>query len=152
MSESTDAVLESPAYPPLLRVLSVVIVVDVVGLALWSLPALRGASWSAGSLVLLGLAGIGVVWMGWWVVYSRTRLEGDVLTQTWLWDRRAHAGEVTQLKLVHWAPLQRVMAPRLLVKRSNGAIGWFQSADPRLLTTFAQRVGEHAGRAMLPGR
>ena len=149
-AEAARPVLESPAYPAFLRVLAVVIVVDVVGLALWSLPALRAATWSAGSLAVLALAGVGVVWMGAWVVRSRTRLDGDVLTQTWLWNRRAHAGEVVQLKLVHWAPLQKVIAPRLLVKRRNGAIGWFQSADPALLTAFAQRVGEHAGRAMLP--
>jgi hypothetical protein len=147
---AANALLESPAYPPLLRVLSVVIVLDVVGLALWSLPTLRATSWSAGSLALLGLAGMAVVWMGWWVVYSRTRLEGDVLSQTWIWNRTAHAGEVTQLKMVHWPLLQRVIAPRLLVRRRNGAIAWFHSADPRLLTTFSRRVGEQAGRAMRP--
>ena len=148
----TDAstVLESPAYPPLLRVLSVVIVVDVIGFALWSLPALRSTTWSAGSLALLSLAGIGVLWMGWWIVYSRTRLEGDVLSQTWLWNRRAHANEVTQLKLVHLRPLQKVIAPRLLVRRRNGAIAWFHSADPVLLTAFAERVAAQAGRALQP--
>ena len=144
------AVLESPAYPPLLRVLSVVIVVDVIGFALWSLPALRSTTWSAGSLALLSLAGIGVLWMGWWIVYSRTRLEGDVLSQTWLWNRRAHANEVTQLKLVHLRPLQKIVAPRLLVRRRNGAIAWFHSADPVLLTAFAERVAAQAGRAMQP--
>ena len=148
----TDAstVLESPAYPPLLRVLSVVIVVDVIGFALWSLPALRSTTWSAGSLALLSLAGIGVLWMGWWIVYSRTRLDGDVLSQTWLWNRRAHASEVTQLKLVHLRPLQKIIAPRLLVRRRNGAIAWFHSADPVLLTAFAERVAAQAGRALQP--
>ena len=145
----TDAspVMESPAYPPLLRVLSVVIVVDVIGFALWSLPALRSTTWSSGSLALLSLAGIGVLWMGWWIVYSRTRLDGDVLSQTWLWNRRAHANEVTQLKLVHLRPLQKIIAPRLLVRRRNGAIAWFHSADPTLLTAFAERVAAQAGRA-----
>ena len=148
----TDAstVLESPAYPPLLRVLSVVIVVDVIGFALWSLPALRSTTWSSGSLALLSLAGIGVLWMGWWIVYSRTRLDGDVLSQTWLWNRRAHANEVTQLKLVHLRPLQKIIAPRLLVRRRNGAIAWFHSADPVLLTAFAERVAAQAGRTMQP--
>lgn len=141
-----EAVLESPAYPPLLRVLAVVIVVDMIGLGLWSLPSLRSTAWSTGSLALLALAAIGVVWMGYWIVYSRTRLEGTVLSQTWLWNRRAEAREVTQLKLVHWRPLQRIMAPRLLVRRRNGAIVWFHSADPRLLTAFSQRVAREMGR------
>lgn len=139
-----DAVLESPAYPRLLRVLAVVIVIDMIALGLWSLPSLRSTSWSTGSLLVLSLAAIGVVWMGYWIVYSRTRLEGNVLSQTWLWNRRAEAREVTQLKLVHWRPLQRIMAPRLLVRRRNGAIAWFHSADPRLLTAFSERVAREA--------
>jgi hypothetical protein len=152
MTDVVDAttaspVLESPAYPPFLRVLSVVIVVDVVGLGLWSLPTLRSTAWSTGSLALLALAAIGVLWMGWWIVYSRTRLDGDVLSQTWLWNRRAHANEVTQLKLVHLPSLQKIVAPRLLVRRRNGAVAWFHSADPRLLTAFSERVAAQAGRA-----
>lgn len=139
-----DAVLESPAYPRLLRVLAVVIVIDMIGLGLWSLPSLRSTAWSTGSLLVLSLAAVGVVWMGYWIVYSRTRLEGNVLSQTWLWNRRAEAREVTQLKLVHWRPLQRIMAPRLLVRRRNGAIAWFHSADPRLLTAFSERVAREA--------
>lgn len=141
-----DAVLESPAYPRFLRILAVVIVVDMIALGLWSLPSLRSTSWSTSSLVVLSLAAIGVVWMGYWIVYSRTRLEGNVLSQTWLWNRRAEAREVTQLKLVHLRPLQRVMAPRLLVRRRNGAIAWFHSADPRLLMAFSERVAREAGR------
>jgi len=145
----TDApVLESPAYPPLLRVLAVVIVVDMVGLGLWSLPSLRSTAWSTSSLVVLSLAAVGVVWMGYWIVYSRTRLEGDVLSQTWLWNRRADARDVTQLKLVHWRLLQRIIAPRLLVRRRNGAVGWFHSADPQLLTAFAERVAQQAAARM----
>jgi hypothetical protein len=146
---ASGQVLESPAYPPLLRVLSVVIVVDVIGFALWSLPALRSASWSASGFALLSLAGIGVLWMGCWIVCSRTRLEGDVLSQTWLWNRRAHARDVTQLKLVHWRPLERVIAPRLLVRRRNGAIAWFHSADARLLAAFSERVARQAGQPPL---
>ena len=70
-----------------------------------------------------------------------------MLSQTWLWNRRAHANEVTQLKLVHLRSLQKIVAPRLLVRRRNGAVAWFHSADPRLLTAFSERVAAQAGRA-----
>ncbi|RYF75721.1 MAG: hypothetical protein EOO22_04030 [Comamonadaceae bacterium] len=132
--------LESAAYPPLVRTLAVVIVLDVLVLGLWALPSLREAQWSAGGLFLMGVAGLCIACVGYWVVYSRTTLEGDLLVQTWLWNKRVEAGQVAQLKLVHWRWLQRLVAPRLLVKRRNGSIAWFYSADALLLTEFAQRV------------
>ena len=140
------APLESPAFPRFVRILTVVLLIDLVGFGLWSLPALREADWSTGSLALFGLAGLCIAWMGYWIVYSRTRLDGDILTQTWLWDKREEAGEVANLKLVHWRWLERVMAPRLLVRRRNGAVTWIHSADARLLTEFAQRVAARSFR------
>lgn len=134
------SVMESPAYPPLVRTLAVILVVDVVGFGLWSVPALQSADWNTGSLAVLALAMVCIVWVGYWILNSRTRLEGDLLTQTWLWTKREHAGEVAQLKLVHWRWLERIVAPRLLVRRRNGAITWVHSADARLLEKFAERV------------
>jgi hypothetical protein len=140
----TGGPLESPAYPPLVRILAVVLVVDLLAFGLWSLPALRTAEWSTPSLLLFGGAALCIVWVGYWIVYSRTRLEGDVLTQTWIWNRRADAAKVTQLKLVHLRWLDRIVAPRLLV-RQGPAVTWFHSADARLLTGFAERVAERIG-------
>ncbi|WP_077000643.1 hypothetical protein [Variovorax sp. KK3] len=133
--------LESPAYPRFVRILAVVLVVDLLAFGLWSAPSLRLSEWSLPSLVLFGAAMLCIVWAGYWIVYSRTRLEGDVLTQTWIWNRRADAAKVTQLKLVHWRPLDRIIAPRLLV-RQGPVVAWFHSADARLLTGFAERVAE----------
>ena len=132
--------LESPAYPPLLRTLAVVLVIDLIAFGVWTIPALRRAEWSAAGLAVFALAGVCIVWVGYWILASRTRLEGEVLTQTWLWTKREHARDVAQLKLVHWRWLERVVAPRLLVRRRNGAISWVHSADARLLTGFAERV------------
>lgn len=137
--------LESPAYPPLVRTLAVVLVVDLVGFGLWSLPALRSADWSVAGLAVFGLAALCIVWVGYWIVYSRTRLEGDVITQTWLWDKREDAADVAQLKLVHSRWLERIIAPRLLVRRRNGGVTWIHSADARLLTGFAERVARRVG-------
>ena len=139
--------LESPAYPRFVRILAVIFVVDLIAFGLWSLRALGAESWTAGSIALFGLAALCIGWMGYWIVNSRTRLEGDALTQSWLWTKRVHASEVAQLKLVHWPWLQSVIAPRLLVRRRNGAVGWFHSADARLLTEFAHRVAAHHFRA-----
>ncbi|MEJ8812664.1 hypothetical protein WKW77_16380 [Variovorax ureilyticus] len=138
--DDAPASLESPAYPRFVRILAVVFVIDLIAFGLWSLPALSGESWTPGSIALFTLAALCIGWIGYWIVNSRTRLDGDELTQTWLWTKRVRASEVAQLKLVHWRWLQSVIAPRLLVRRRNGAVGWFHSADARLLTEFAQRV------------
>jgi len=144
-SEGSNASpLESAAFPPLLRTLAVVLVVDLFAFALWSLPSLRTTSWSAASLFVFGVAGLCVAWVGYWIVYSRTRLEGDVLVQTWLWDKRVRAEDVAQLKLVHIRMLERVIAPRLLVRRRFGGITWFHAYDPQVLVAFGQQVAQRA--------
>lgn len=142
--------IDSPAFPRLLRILAVVLAFDVVAFGVWSFPALRSTAWSAGSVWVFVLAAVCVMWMGYWIVRSRTRLDGDVMTQTWLWNKRADAHDVVQLKLVHIRWLERAMAPRLLVRRRNGAITWFHSADPRLLTAFMERVADCAAQPATP--
>ncbi|VWX55730.1 conserved hypothetical protein [Burkholderiales bacterium 8X] len=139
---ATAPALESPAFPRFVRILAVVLVVDLVAAGIWSFETLRSTTWSTPSLVLIGAAFLCIAWVGYWIVYSRTRLQGDTLTQTWLWDRKAEAAEVSQLKLVHWRALERLMAPRLLVRRRNGSMTWFNSADAALLVGFAERVAE----------
>ena len=147
---ASPATIESAAFPPLLRTLAVVLVVDLFAFALWSLPSLRTTSWSASSLFVFGVAGLCVTWVGYWIVYSRTRLEGDVLTQTWLWDKRVRAEDVAQLKLVHIRMLERVIAPRLLVRRRFGGITWFHAYDPQVLVAFGQQVAQRAVPAASP--
>jgi len=148
--EENGAALECAAFPPLLRTLAVVLVVDIFAFALWSLPTLRSAAWSAGSLAVFGLAGLCVAWVGYWIVYSRTRLEGGVLTQTWLWNKRASAQEAAQLKLVHIRRLERIVAPRLLVRRRNGGLTWFHASDPQVLVAFGEQVALRAVPSAVP--
>lgn len=140
--DSPRTPLESAAFPPLLRTLAVVLVVDIFAFALWSLPSLRTTTWSASALVVFGIAALCVVWVGYWIVYSRTRIEGDVLTQTWLWNKRVSAQDVAQLKLVHIRMLERVIAPRLLVRRRYGGITWFHAYDPQVLIAFGEQVAQ----------
>ena len=135
---------ESAAFPPLLRGLALLLVFGLSAFAAWSYPALRTTQWSVANLAIYALAYLCIVWVGYWIFNSRTRLEGDELIQTWLWTKRERASNVTQLKLVHWEWLEQIMAPRLLVKRRNGAITWFNAADARLLTGFAECVARHA--------
>ena len=138
--EPSTAALESAAYPPLVRVMAVAIVLALASFAAWSAPALSDAQWSFASLSTYALAAVLIAWVGWWMVFSRTRYQDGELTQTWLWDKRVQAREVATFKIVHWPWLQGLVAPRMLVRRRNGSIAWMHSADPRLLVAFGEAV------------
>lgn len=138
--EPSTAALESAAYPPLVRVMAVAIVLALAAFAAWSAPSLSDAQWSFASLSTYALAAVLIAWVGWWMVFSRTRYQDGELTQTWLWDKRVQAREVATFKIVHWPWLQGLVAPRMLVRRRNGSIAWMHSADPRLLVAFGEAV------------
>jgi hypothetical protein len=99
-----------------------------------------------------GLAFVCIIWVGYWILRSRTRFDGEALTQTWLWTKHETAANIAQLKLVHWRWLQQIVAPRLLVRSRTGAITWFNAADARLLTAFAERVARQGLLPKLPKR
>ena len=140
--ESTAQNRESPAFPRVARVLAVVLLIDLVVMGLWLAPRLLAVDWSISSAFLFVSAALLVLWMGSWIIRSRTRLDNGVLTQTWLWDKRAQVTEVASVKLVYIPWLQRVIAPRLLIRRRGGGVTWFHSADPQLLLEFVGQVAQ----------
>ncbi|MFT3665274.1 hypothetical protein [Piscinibacter sp.] len=137
---SEGGVLESAAFPRTLRWGAFALIGLVVVAALRARAALAGAAWSAGGIALLAGAWLLIAWLGYWLQASRTRLDGDTLSQTWLWRKQARAAEVTQLKLVHWPRLEWLVAPRLFVRQRNGSMLWFHAADAALLRGFCERV------------
>lgn len=140
--------LESPAFPRLPRLLAVALIVLLVLAALRAAPQLLSAQWTGSGLALLLGAGLTIGWLGYWIVFSTTRLQGPALQQTWLWTKRTRVEDVAQLKLVHVPGLAWLVAPRLLVRQRGGAVLWFQAADVQLLQAFAERVA----RQQLPRR
>lgn len=144
--------LDSPAFPRLIRTLTVVLVANLCLFAVWLWPDLRGAQWTLSGLALFALAGLCILWMAWWIVHSHTRLQGDVLSQSWLWHKHVHAREAVHLKLVHVPALEFLIAPRLLVRRRGGGMTWIHSADAELLVQFAHRVAAHTGESAIKAR
>ncbi|AVS85585.1 hypothetical protein C8239_13170 [Paracidovorax avenae] len=135
--------IESAAFPPLVRLLAVAIVGGLAAFAFWSIPALRSAQWTFPALATFGLAAVLIGWVGWWMVFSRTRFseaEGGVIVQTWLWDKRVRAADVASFKIVHWPWFQAVIAPRILLRRKGGGITWVHAANAGLLVAFGESV------------
>lgn len=118
--------------------MALVLALALLGLSLW--PQFAQADWSVSGLALLVASALMVLWMGSWIVRSRTRLAGDELSQTWLWPKRVRAADAASVKLVDIPGLRQVVAPRLLVRRRGGGMTWFHSADPQLLIDFCAQV------------
>ncbi|MGE8318312.1 MAG: hypothetical protein ACN6O3_06155 [Comamonas sp.] len=132
--------MSCPAYPPLVRALAVAIVAALAACGLYSLPTLRAVHWSFASLATYGLAAVLIVWVGWWIWFSRTQLDGDELLQTWLWDKRVQARDVATFKIVHWPWFAAIVSPRMLVRKKSGLVIWMHAADAQLLAAFGERV------------
>lgn len=130
---------ECPAYPAALRWGAVAILAALLASMALALDEMRQASWSPTGLGLLAAAALCIVWMGYWLLRSRTRLDGTVLTQTWLWTKRVALDDVAQVKLVHWPALEALVAPRLLVRRRSGGVVWIHAANGALLRVFVER-------------
>ena len=141
---------ESPAFPVFTRGLTVAMMVVLIVMGAAQVPQLRAADWSTSGAVLFGSTALLVLWMGTWIVRSRTRLDDDVLTQTWLWNKRVRVAEVASLKLVFLPWFQRVMAPRLLVRQRGGGMTWIHSADPQILLEFMARVAQRDSTRKIP--
>jgi hypothetical protein len=136
--------LKSAAFPIVVRALALTLMAGLTGYGLRLLPRLWQASWSSG-VTLLAAALLIVLWLGAWIVLSRTRLDRDELHQTWLlWPKRVRAADAISVKLVDIPGLRQVVAPRLLVRRRGGGMTWFHSADPHLLRAFCAQVAQQA--------
>lgn len=127
---------ECAAFPTALRWLCAAMFIALVAAGVCAFPALYSVKWTPPSLLLLLAAWVCIAWMGYWLLQSRTRIEGDTLVQTWLWTKRIRASDVVQMKLVHIRALEAVLAPRLLVRRRGGSITWFHAADADVLRAF----------------
>lgn len=136
--------METAAFPAVSRLLAVAMIGALVLAAARAWQPLVNASWTTGGAALMAGALLSMAWLGYWIVFSRTRLEGEMLVQTWIWTKRTRTDEVAQLKLVFLPWLSWVVAPRLLVRQRGGAVLWFQAADVRLLQAFAERVARQS--------
>lgn len=131
---------ESAAFPAFIRAGSVTLLVALAVAGWRSWPEMRAATWSNSSLAIMCVAIACILWCSYWLMHSRTRLDGDLLRQTWMWPKQIRAADVVHMKLVHWSAIDWLIAPRLLVRQRGGGVTWFYAADGRLLRRFTEQV------------
>lgn len=129
-------VVEGPSFPWTVKAAASAL---VGALAYFAWHALDAKAWSAldtgGRLFLVAASGVAV--SGWWgVLTSRTRFDGEQISQSWLWAKSVQLRDVTQVKLIHLRGLEWIIVPRLLVRAGGLGLTTFHASDPDVLAAF----------------
>ena len=137
--------LEGPAFSLSFQVLVAVL---VTGLGAWliglwvadkfgdhtQLESLRTAGWFILAWLLL-------VWTGWQVRNSRTRMNASGLDQTWIWHKHMPMDNLAYSQLIRIRGLEWLIAPRFYLRTLDGKFAVFYIADPSLQRECA-RLGQ----------
>lgn len=133
MNTTVHAAVEGPSFPIATKVMAVAAVVMTVGLG-WGARAELAAMRPPPELLMLAcLAGAVVLWQLALILFSRTCITNDALSQGWLWQSRVPLAEITQVKLLRVKALDSVIAPRLVVRAGATGSRTFHIADPKVL-------------------
>lgn len=137
-SPSDAAAVEGPAFGRSARLLATAVMLALL-VAAWRAaagPTLDAASGSVKALLAATLAMM--AWLYLWILRSRTRVEGGVIAQTWLWNKRVDTAAVVNAKFVYVPGLAWLIAPRLIVRTRDGVVTQFHAADAAVLSAFAE--------------
>ncbi len=133
---------EGPAFTRPYKVLVVALV--VIALAWWvrlwqqghwgDQPG-QGGGWFLLAIVLMG-------WTAWAVLRSRTRIDSDGISQTWIWHKHMPCRELAYARLIRIRRLEWLMAPRLYVRTLLGKFAVFYIADAQVMVEAERLVQE----------
>lgn len=134
--------LQGPAFSPAFKAIATVLVAGTTGwfIQLWLAGKVSGGTVSILSWFLAALAMMGYTW--WCIVRSVTRIDSQLLSQTWVWDKKMELRELAYGKLIRVRGLEWLIAPRLYVRTLMGKFAVFYAADPRLIGEFERLVAE----------
>ena len=112
--------LQGPAFSPAFKFIATVLVAVTSGwfVQLWLAGKVSGGTVSIFSWFLAALAIMVYTW--WCIVRSVTRLDGQALSQTWVWDKKMELRELAYGKLIRVRGLEWLIAPRLYVRTLMG--------------------------------
>lgn len=134
---SEPVAVEGPSFPKTVKLLASAIVVGMVGALGAAAPdALNSMRKDPGSGLFI-LSALGVVLAGYvGILKSRTRFDGVLIEQSWLWRKQVAVRDITQVKLIHLRWLSWIIVPRLLVRTGSVGLTTFHAADPQVLAAF----------------
>lgn len=133
--------MQGPAFSRAFKALVTVVVFGTLfwGLSLWSSGKLE----ARGTLTAWFGAGLVLMLYTWFcVVRSVTKIDGAMLRQSWIWEKRMEVGELAYGKLIRIRGLEWLIAPRLYVRTLMGKFAVFYVADAALLAECERLVKE----------
>ena len=141
----SQPVMQSPAFSWAFKLLATAI---VFGAAVW-LALLWGdkspAAVSRSAAMTWFAAGVLLMLYTWWhIVTGRTRLDTELLRQTWVWDKKMELRELAYAKLIRVRGLDWLIAPRLYVRTLMGKFSVFYACDENMINDFERLVKELA--------
>jgi hypothetical protein len=145
--------MEGRAYPAFIRILSIALVV-ACALWWWRLGFIDAGATSAaetgGGLAKRiptpwMLAGLTLMaYTAAQLQVSRTRIDGEGLHQSWIWDKHMPWQDLGMVKLIRLRGLEWLIAPRLYTRSITGKLAVFYAASPELLAAFTGITVAHA--------
>ena len=140
--QSTAFVVEGPAFPWLIKLLSSLLVAALVVYGLRVLASDAAGPPPRSAWLFMGLLAGFAVYCQWWILRSRTRVSATHIHQTWWIDKQVALADITQLKLVLIPGLTWLVAPRLIVRTRTPGSTVFHAADRQVIVAFARlRLG-----------
>ena len=134
--------MQGPAFSTAFKFIATVLVAGTFGwfIQLWLAGKVSGGAVSILTWFLAALALMGYTW--WCIVRSVMRIDGEALTQTWVWNKKMELRELAFGKLIRVRGLEWLVAPRLYVRTLTGKFTVFYAADPRMIREFERLVAE----------
>lgn len=134
--------LRGPAFSTAFKFIATALVAGTFGwfIQLWLAGKVSGGAVSILSWFLAALAMMGYTW--WCIVRSVTRLDGQALTQSWVWNKKMELRELAYGKLIRVRGLEWLIAPRLYLRTLTGKFTVFYAADPRMIAQFERLLLE----------
>lgn len=137
--------IDGAAFPLLVKVFGGLILCSLLYwfFSVTGSGAFAGVSSTASLVFWAAFAAVGYIY--YWILVSRTRIDGSVISQTWYVRKSVNIPDITHIKFIVIPHLEWLIAPRLVVRvRSRGSYV-FHAADSRLLGAFARiSLGEQA--------
>ncbi|MBI2771675.1 MAG: hypothetical protein HYX47_18765 [Burkholderiales bacterium] len=134
--------IEGPAFSPAFKLLASALVFGTAGwfVQLWLAGKVSGGAVSIFTWFLAAMCMMLYTW--WCIVRSVTRLDGQDLQQTWMWNKKMELRELAYGKLIRVRGFDWLIAPRLYVRTLMGKFAVFYATDPAMIAEFERLVAE----------
>ncbi|MBC7435682.1 MAG: hypothetical protein H7332_06385 [Bdellovibrionales bacterium] len=138
LSDPAPIVAEGPAFPLQLKLQASVLIGCLLFWAIRAAPNIELAQWPSSTLLFVAMLAVFIAVSYYWILRSRTSIDGTTIRQTWFIAKEVKLADVTQAKFIYVPYLTWLVVPRLVVRSGGRGSYVFHAADKRVLAAFAK--------------